>query len=133
MPAAAKVKSEAGAIAFVKYYFSQVNLAWTTPDPDAIRGLSNPDCLSCASLARTASDLESQSQRYDRDPVSVERLAGQGVVAGGRQQVAFKLIQHRSNVVDSTGRVVLTDEAKEVDRRIELEWVGGQWRVWDIG
>lgn len=127
------MKSEAGAIAFVKYYFSQVNRAWTEPDPDAIRALSNPECLSCASLARTASDLKSQSRRYDRDPVSIEGLAGQGVVGGGRQQVAFKLIQHRSNVVDSTGRVVLTDEAKEVDRRIELEWVSGQWRVWDIG
>ena len=105
MPAAAKVKSEAGAIAFVKYFFDQVNLAWTTPEPDLLRSLSNPDCISCASLTTTASD---------------------------HVQVTFVLDQKLSNVVDKNGAVVLTDQPKVVERRVELEWVNSQWRVWDI-
>lgn len=132
MPAAAKVKSEAGAIAFVKYFFDQVNLAWTTPEPDLLRSLSNPDCISCASLTTTASDLKAKVQRYDRPPAVVRSLKFKGVVGSDHVQVTFVLDQKLSNVVDKNGAVVLTDQPKVVERRVELEWVNSQWRVWDI-
>ena len=33
IPAAAREKSEKGAEAFVRYFFDQVNVAWTKPEP----------------------------------------------------------------------------------------------------
>ncbi len=116
----------------MKYYFDQVAVAWTTPDPDYLRNLSNPDCISCASLTTTASDLAMKGQRYDRDPASVRNLVFKGAVGSDHVQVTFVLDQKLSHVVDKDGVVVLTDNPKVVERRIELEWVKGQWRVWDI-
>ena len=131
VPAAAREKSEKGAEAFVRYFIQQSSAAWTTPDARLIEDLSDPDCASCRSLAKTASDLQAKGHRYRDDPisvVSVESLVGDGA----RQNVAATIKQHPMEVVDTNGKVVSTDAADDLDRTFLLYWKEGRWIVGGI-
>lgn len=131
IPAAAKVKSEAGAIAFVKYYVDSVNRAWTTPDPAVLKALGDPGCISCTSLTKTAEQLKNDGQRYVSNPASISDVVAVKGAAAGRQLVKAKFVQHKVSVINSSGGVVLTDPQKQGTLRIELAWTGGGWKVWD--
>ncbi len=72
IPPAARVKSDKGAEAFVRYFFDQVNVAWTKPDPSAIEANSEKGCESCKSLATTASELKAKGRKYASPPVTVK-------------------------------------------------------------
>jgi hypothetical protein len=131
IPAAAREKSEKGAEAFVRFFVKQSALAWTTPEPALIRNLSDPDCDSCAELARTAAALKKQGHRYEREPISVkstEVLTGDG----RRQNVAASIDQRAVNVVDARGNLVSSDSAQELERTFLLYWKGDRWVVGGI-
>jgi hypothetical protein len=40
--------------------------------------------------------------------------------------------QHKVNVVDSKGRVVLTDPAKRLARTAGVVWKGDSWLMYDL-
>ncbi len=50
VPAAAREHTDAGAEAFVKFFFEQFNEAWTEPQSGLIEGLSDPECKFCRKL-----------------------------------------------------------------------------------
>ncbi len=123
IPAAARVKSDKGAEAFVRYFFDQVNVAWTTPDPRAIESNSEEGCKSCASLATTAAELKSKGHKYASRPVTVADTKLVPGAPAGQKYFETDLQQHRVDVVDPSGRVVLTDEKSDAaeDGRSDLE------------
>ncbi len=63
VPAEAKVHTAFGAVAFVRFYFAQVNRAFTEADPGALTGLSDPECGTCRNYAATASKFAVDGQR----------------------------------------------------------------------
>jgi hypothetical protein len=132
IPAAARVKSEKGAEAFVRYFFDQVNLAWTTPDPDLIEANSESDCKSCRSLRDTAKELQAKKQRYAAKPVTVRSVKTVGGAPPGQQFVEADLLQHRVDVVDAAGKVVSTDKRATLLRTVALIWEGGRWLVYGV-
>ncbi len=131
MPAAAKVKSKAGAIAFARHYLEQVSAAWTTPDASLIRDLGADPCEACAFFVKTAVDLQAKGQRYSSTVLRVGKVDSTEI-AGNRAIVNLELTQLRSSVVDSSGKVVLTDSAKELKRRVQLGWKAGRWAVEEV-
>jgi hypothetical protein len=132
IPAAAREKSEKGAEAFVRYFFDQVNAAWTTPDPILIEQLSDAGCKSCAALISTARDLKSKSQRYDSPPISIRSVAAVPGAPGSQQYIEAKLIQNATDVINADGAVVLSDRKSPFDRTVALRWRGGRWLVYDV-
>lgn len=125
VPAAAREKSEKGAEAFVRYFVQQSSRAWTTPDADLIEALSDTDCKSCASLAKTARQLEEKGHRYRDDPITVVSVAAL-VGDESRQNVAATIKQHDMDVVDKDGKVVSSDSADDLQRTFLLYWKEGQ-------
>ena len=132
IPAAARVKSEKGAEAFVRYFFEQVNLAWTKADPELIDVNSESDCKSCASLSDTARELQQKKHRYAAKPVTVRSLKSMAGAPPGQQFVQANLLQHRVNIVDAAGGVVSTDKRATLLRTVALIWEGGRWLIYDI-
>lgn len=132
IPAAAKVKSKAGAEAFARFYIDLINPAWMTPDPSLLEPFSSSSCASCLDLIRTATDLKSKGQRYDSKVVEIPAVTAVDI-QGDTAKVKFTLRQLRSSVVDPSGAVVLTDPLQDFIRRLELQWEGGKWSVTDLG
>jgi len=131
IPAAARVKSDKGAEAFVRYFVGQSAKAWTNADPTLIEKLSNPDCDSCANLATTARKLHRAGHHYATTPITVrstQALTGDG----DKQNVAASIRQHAADVVDEGGTVVSSDKADNLERTFLLYWKEGQWVVGGI-
>jgi hypothetical protein len=129
VPAAARVKSEKGAEAFVRYFFDQVNAAWMRPDPVLLEPLSDPKCQFCNEVEKTSRQLAQDGHRYSDSPVSLSQLKREP--GAPVDQVIFKTVitQHAANVVDGSGRVISTDQAGRGESRIGVRWTAGGWRM----
>jgi len=129
LPVAAREHSAAGAEAFVRFFFAQVNRAWTRPET----GLLPPLCLStskgCAALEETAADLARKRHRYNGDPGTVLAVVALGSGAPAEISVDVRGRQESRSVVDSQGGVILTEPLKPTHFQIDLRWLADGWRV----
>lgn len=132
IPAAARAHTEAGAEAFVKFFMDQANRAWMEPNAALLPPLSDPGCLSCKEIQRTAASLVRDGQRYVSAPVTVTRVAAFGGAPKGQQYVRLFMTQHKVDVVDATGKVVLTDPKRSLARTAGVLWKGESWRMYGI-
>ncbi len=129
LPAAAREHSAAGAEAFVRFFFTQANRAWSEPRA----GLLPPLCLSsskgCASLESMAASMAANRQRYDGNPISLAIVTAMGTGAATDLSVDVQGKQEARQVLNSEGQVVRSDTAKKIHFQIDLRWIGDGWRV----
>ncbi len=133
IPAEAMAQTPEGAVAFVKFFFDEVNRAYLEPNGGILPGLGDPDCRSCASLQANAEEYVANNQRYSSSALSVSDPRAADGAPIGQQFVTLTLNQLAANVVDGSGATVSTKEAKSVERRVLLTWRGDRWLVFDIG
>lgn len=129
IPAAAREQTEAGAEAFVRFFFDELNTAWTEPQAGLIESLSDPTCEFCTNTEATATRLVADRHRYSTKPVEVTAVDQFVGAPTGQQYVAVTLVQRRSDVVDADGAVVRTDVRKVLDRYVAVVWAGDGWRL----
>ena len=132
IPAAAQKHTPEGAEAFVRFYIDQLNEAWTQPDSKRLPPLSDPDCIACKSLQETAVSLTQKKQKYASNPVTVTKTVPLDTSPKGIQLVRLFMDQHKVDVVDSSGKVVLTDQAKRLARTVGVTWRGDSWLLFDM-
>ncbi len=132
IPAAARVKSDKGAEAFVRYFMDQAAKAWMVPDPQLIELHATKDCSACDDLAKAARDLDTAGQRYDGPPISVRRLR---VLRSSGTDVAFDamLSENKVRIVSGSGKVVASYPERAITRAIAVKWGDGRWLVDGIG
>ena len=129
IPAAARAHTPAGAEAFVRYFYQQVNAAWTTPSAGLISALSSPVCKSCSELETTANQLLRKKQHYDGPPVTIASVGALADLSPGQAQVLVTFIQEHRNVVDASGHVALTDQRKTGKFIATVGWLTQGWSV----
>ena len=129
IPAAARAHTPAGAEAFVRYFYEQVNAAWTAPSAGLISALSSPGCKSCAELEATAHDLTQKKQHYDGPPVTIVSVGALAEARPGQLQVLVTFVQEHRNVIDASGHVALTDQRKPGKFVATLGWSNQGWSV----
>lgn len=54
VPPAARLQTPVGAVAFVRYYYEQLNVAWSTPNSQVLAALSDPACGTCKNYIAAA-------------------------------------------------------------------------------
>ncbi len=130
VPAEARVNSPAGAMAFARYFFAQVNKAYTTPQAGLIRPLADPTCLSCASFAENADVYVQKGQRYSTEPIRVLEVtpAPDAGPADGRL-IDVVARQQKATLLDATGRPQDTFSEKEGIFLVNLRWSEDRWYV----
>ena len=126
-PAAAKKQTDAGAVAFVEYYWAALNYAWTRPDPNILRGLSVEDCISCKSLKNAAHEYAILGQRFNRPPVDLKssRLVFNAL---GHAQVETLLVRTSASLIDASGGRLKTNNEASVIRMVRIEWLK-KWQI----
>ncbi|MEO7423307.1 MAG: DUF6318 family protein, partial [Ornithinibacter sp.] len=132
IPAAAREKTDAGAEAFVKYFFDRTNEAWTAPAVGLIPPVSETDCKFCVTTERRAEALVQSNEKYLEAPIL---LAGVQAITGapeGQQYVGATLNQREVKVVDAAGEVVRTDQKKSLESLIGLKWRDGKWSMFAV-
>ena len=133
IPPAARAHTKAGAEAFVRFFMETANRAWAQPNSTLLPPLSDPGCLSCRDIQKTALALVRDKQHYVSNPVTVTKLVAFGGAPKGQQYVRLFMTQHKVDVVDAKGKVVLTDPRKALARTAGVIWEGSSWRMFDIG
>jgi len=125
IPAAARAHTPAGAEAFVRYFYSQLNIAWSTPKSGLIAALSLPTCKTCAALEGSAVDLASKHQHYAGEVFAVGTVG-----AIGDSEVLVTGEQPAGAVIDINGSVVRSKaKAEKAKFIVTLAWSSGGWRV----
>ncbi len=129
VPKAARAHTYAGADAFARFYFAQVNKAWMTPDGSAIEGLSTTRCATCTAFEAKAKALESAQRKYGEAPVRV--LASGWLPDSTRARPVLDVVvrQEPARVLDAAGVVVSRDKRRRGTFRCNLLWDSGAWRV----
>jgi Family of unknown function (DUF6318) len=128
IPAAARAHTPAGAEAFVRYFYSQLNLAWSKPQAGLISSLSNTTCKTCSSLEGSAQTLVLKHQRYRGEVFTV-----QAVASTGESKVLVTGEQPRGAVVDIKGSPVKSrTTAQQAKFIVDLRWSSGGWRIQEM-
>ena len=133
LPPEARKHTPEGAEAFVRFFVEQSNEAWTKPDDSLLPPLSEKGCLSCEALQKTAGQLVAKKQRYRTNPVTLQEIDAVGGAPSGQQYVRVLGTQNRVDVIDSTGKVVMTDPKKSVALTASAVWKEGRWFMYDMG
>jgi len=127
IPAAAREQTEAGAEAFVRFFFDQLNTALTEPRAGLIKSLSDPKCEFCKGTEDTAVYLVRENERYATNPVDVIDVEAFVGAPEGQQYLALSMVQKRADIVDAKGVVVATDSRKDADSNVGVVWSSGRW------
>lgn len=128
IPAAAQANTEDGAVAFVRFWFEQVNIAFTTANPAVITLLSTSDCKSCSSLAESPAEFAAKQQRAKPSPFKpLTNVKSLGKDPDGQYRVSFTLAQNTVSVLDASGKVVDTQQGGSAKRVALVTRKGEQW------
>ena len=133
VPPEAQHRTDAGAIAFVQFYFDQVNEAWATPDPDLIRILSGSDCNTCKADIKTAETLSSDGQRASGPSVQVGDFSSLPGPQDSQMFVDLHLVQLDTPVLDKAGTEVSRPGTGEAEIRALVTWREDKWVMDAIG
>ncbi|MFW5471090.1 DUF6318 family protein [Knoellia sp. CPCC 206435] len=115
-------------MAFVRFWFDQVNTAFMTPDPKLIPQLSSPTCRSCSNLADNPVQYAAKGHRVTPAPFKpLVDIKSMGADPLGQHRVSFTLSQNAVTVVDSTGVAVEKQKASSAARVALLSRKGDQW------
>ncbi len=131
MPTAAKAHTPAGAEAFIRYFFDRLNLAWTSPNAEALKGLCVASSKSCAGYRDTAERLATDKQHYDSVPVELVSLV-RVAPADGAEIYDTEAAQTASHIVDGHGVVIESFSRKLLHLAVYVRWGAQGWIVQDI-
>ncbi len=133
IPAAARVKSDQGAEAFVRYFFDQVNVAWTKPQMGLVPPLADSGCQFCLKTEADATALVGAKERYRAQPISLKAVTAlSGAAPEGQSFIRTDATQNRTDVVNAANAVVRSDSEKELKLMTGLIWKGGRWFVYEV-
>jgi hypothetical protein len=128
IPAAARAHTPAGAEAFVRYFYSQLNVAWSKPKAGLISSLSATTCKTRANFEGSAADLASKRQHYQGDVFAVATVA-----SIGESEILVVGEQPPGAVIDGNGTVVKRrTKAQKSKFIIAIEWSSEGWRINEI-
>ncbi|HET7474958.1 MAG TPA: DUF6318 family protein [Dermatophilaceae bacterium] len=130
VPLAARAHTKAGAEAFVRFYFDEVNKAWMQPSVRNLAAYGAPTCKSCKAHREIAATLVAQKRRYDGPPSSILRANALATIDTHTYAVSFALVQEARHVVGVETRKVL----EVVPRRVltyeaTVQMKGDSWII----
>lgn len=126
------MQSEAGAVAFVEFYFEQVNKAWMTPDDTLLPPLVESGCGTCANNVKQAEAFVADGTRLDGPSLALDDAR---VVPGAPTGQLFVEVQARQlpvRLLDSKGAVKSTSTPGPLRMRAAIIWQRGVWLMYAI-
>lgn len=116
IPADARKETPAGAEAFVKFYFDQLNRGSKESTPAPVEGLAAKSCETCAAFETSLRDLQTRGNRYSDSSVLVKYASASKFVDDSKlvlvsiEQSSVPILNKRNEIVSSTkaGNIVFT-------------------------
>lgn len=131
IPVAARAHTPAGAEAFAKYFFTQLNRSWSTADPSLLPPLSESGCKTCSAFTASAASYQAKKQHYKGELFTVSSIAALGKGLKG-EEVLVAGKQEAGAIVDQAGKVIETSVAQAGKFVISLRWAGSGWKAVEL-
>lgn len=130
LPSAARANTEAGAIAFAKFFVTEMDRAYVEADSEPLKPLFTKNCEDCQNVVDIIDKLEGSGTHQATSSATVAgatyaKLSGQPAVD---VFVAYASV----NRLDKAGKVVFTGKDRKVSYRLRLANTNG-WLVDEIG
>lgn len=132
LPAAAKEATEAGARAFIEYYWELINYAQVTGDVKALKAVSGPNCDGCKAGIRGVRDLYTEGGHVEGGDYTVHLDKVNRLNSSDPSISAFEAkISATSDeqvVVAGDGGTTTNPAATSVVV-VAVAWIGSGWRL----
>jgi hypothetical protein len=132
IPAAALAHTSAGAEAFVRYFYSQLNLAWSKPQAGLISRLSETTCKTCANFEREATKSVTKDERVVGQSIILGTVKTSDVTNPDKLTVVTIGHQPKTVVVNAKGNIVQELKQERVRTSVTVQWVDKAWRLREI-
>ncbi|MFC7488312.1 DUF6318 family protein [Knoellia sp. CPCC 206453] len=130
LPAAARAQTDAGAVAFARFYILEVDRAYVTLDNSAITAYAQRSCTNCQTAANTVEAAKSDGQRQPRPSFTITGAQTQPFPDRTVVDVYVDVADVPS--VNAKGETVSPGEPGKDSFRVDLVWENG-WKVKAVG
>jgi hypothetical protein len=131
VPAAAKPKTQAGAAAFVAFFWQQFNRSQMEANPALLPGLFQDSCAPCAAYVDGATALQKGRQHYASPPFVVKSVKTD-TLKGSTATVLSPVTQQAAAVADSSNKTLAVATEQDQEFLVTLMWNNNGWKVSDI-
>lgn len=132
VPQAARQRTPAGAEAFVRFYFTQLNVALMTANPEAIRSLSASGCRFCSQNMENAVEMATKGEHYASEPVALSDLRPAPGAPPGQMFISVRIVQSGAAVVSDAGAEIRRDDTASGESLVGVGWTATGWRLLDV-
>lgn len=131
LPSAAKEATEAGARAFIAYYWDLINYAQVTGDVKGLEGVSGPKCQRCKAGIDAIRTLYASGGRLTDAHYEVRLKSVRSLNVAGSEVVAFEIhldVSNQAHQSISADGVTKAFQASAVAYIVDILWAG-RWRL----
>jgi hypothetical protein len=132
IPSKARATTDAGAEAYLRFYFDRLNAGFTDPDSVRFAGLAEPGCSSCANLEKSIGELRGRREHVSTSPYAVSAVTELPESTRKNRAFQFLLTENASSVVDDHGRSVKSQPAAAHVMEVLLSLGEDGWKVSDL-
>jgi hypothetical protein len=129
MPAAAKKKTKAGAIAFARHYVGLINHAQTSGDTGPLAGVESPDCRTCVHNRKAIEDLYASGATVEGGDWVISSISTIANPASGGWLVELAVRFGRQSVDRPGSQKDQSLTGGRLPVNLQLVWRGGSWNV----
>jgi len=132
IPVAARAHTPAGAEAFVRYFYSQLNVAWSKPQAGLISALSLSSCKTCANFEREAAKSVTGKEHVVGQSIVLDSINTSDATNPAKMTILAIGQQPKTVVVDALGKTVETVQLERVRTLVTVQWGANGWRLGEI-
>ena len=132
MPAAAEATTNAGAQAFVTFWFSTYNHAQSKLNSEELTAVSDKSCVFCNRAKQLIQDLKGNSRTVSGGEITISNYK---LIRGNKDGMRLDVVydQKAGSVLDGTGAKIASAKAKKSGKMlIALKWTGTRWTMLDV-
>lgn len=126
LPSAARANTEAGAIAFGKFFITSLDLGYVSQDPLLIEAMSAPNCGGCKGAVTVLKGLKSSNERQAKPAVTI---AGAEYLPLNGEKVVDVFASYAAVDRIRNGKVIAKEPAHKTAYRLTVAWLDDGWKV----
>lgn len=133
VPAAARARTEAGAIAFLKFYAELLNRGMLdAQNAPNLFEYADKDCIACKKNQDLVAEYAKGGWSVKQSGIRFEDVALASPVAGDKVILNFTFVEAEQPLYQNGKKTAHKVPAAQAKKGAALKWVAGKWQMFDI-
>lgn len=133
VPAAARERTEAGAIAFLKFYFDLLNTGLVDPaNPPDLFAYSDKGCVACKRSQEHVSEYAQGGWSVKQSGIRIDNAALATKVTAPSVIINFTFVEMEQPLYQNGKKTNHNVPAANTKKGAALKWVNGAWQMYGV-